>query len=550
MKNIFIIILLATSVLTVSFTSCSKSDSVSVTEEAKEEFSSLRFGMFIHFGLYAVTSGVWEGDTLAVGNVAEHIMRIKSIPKEQYHNLASQFNPHAFDAARIVSLAKNAGMKYIVITSKHHDGFAMFDSEYDDYNIKDGTPYGKDLLAELSRECQKQGMRLGFYYSHTRDWDEYHSVAKYGNNWDWDKDDPDRNLQVYLDSKVKPQLTELLTNYGDIFCLWFDTPGNISPEQAKDIYDHVKKLQPDCLINSRIGAGLGDYGVMGDNQIPPGVLNGVWECPATMNHSWGFHSSDTTWKSPEHMIRQLIDLSSKNVNYLLNIGPMADGSIPGESIIRLNEIGEWLKINGEAIYNTGASPWFQEMDGFRVTTGKEVVYLTIMNTEMDSVTLYNIKNDIIKVEDISGSIQIPFECKKMDRPAISVLSIKIPNELKNQTLPVIKIYINRTLKVEDQPTQMSSGNILLQVGMAKVVANRGGLYISGVDSVIDTNNWQYFATKNWNSKDDHLEWKFNVVEPGVFDVKVINVSTIRNLGSYKNRWESIYKGNEDYNRVN
>lgn len=529
--------------------SCIPTNPQQTKTKAQQEFTDLRFGMFIHFGLYALPAGVWKGDTLPSGTVAEHILRLKSIPKEEYHQLAKKFNPKNFDARKIVSLARQAGMKYIVITAKHHDGFAMFDSDYDDYNIKDGTPYGKDILKELSEECKSQGIKLGLYYSHVRDWDEYHSVDKYGNNWDWDKDDPNRNPTIYIERKVKTQLKELLTNYGQIFCLWFDTPGDISKEQAKDIYDYVKKLQPDCLINTRIGAGLGDYGVMGDNQIPPGVLNGIWECPATMNHSWGFHCADSAWKSREDMLLQLIDLSSKNINYLLNIGPKADGSIPEESVDRLKEIGKWVTENGEAIYKNGPSPWFQEMDGIRVTTGKDALYIMLLNKNMDAITLYGLKNKVIEVTDIHEEVSIPYECGEVKDLDLPELKIIVPGDWKGKIFPVFKVKIKGQPQVDDRPGQMSSGNIVLQVGMSEVVGDNGNLQISGMDGVIDTNNWPYFATKNWNSTEDYLKWDFFVTEPGLFQVNVISVSTVRSYESYKRKWESTYQNDKDFNKL-
>ena len=529
--------------------SCVPSKREQTKTRGQQEFTDLRFGMFIHFGLYALPAGVWKGDTLPSGTVAEHIMRLKSIPREEYHQLAKKFNPNNFDAQKYVRLAKQAGMKYIVFTAKHHDGFAMFDSDYDDYNIKDGTPYGKDILKELSEECKNQGIKLGLYYSHVRDWDEYHSVDKYGNNWDWDKDDPNRNPTIYIERKVKIQLKELLTNYGQIFCLWFDTPGDISKEQAKDIYDYVKKLQPDCLINTRIGAGLGDYGVMGDNQIPPGVLNGIWECPATMNHSWGFHCADSAWKSREDMLLQLIDLSSKNINYLLNIGPKADGSIPEESVDRLKEIGKWVAENGKAIYKNGPSPWFQEMDGIRVTTVKDALYVVLLDKRMEAITLYGLKNEVIKVAGIHDKVSIPYEYREIKDLDLPELKIKVPGDWKEKIFPVFKVKIKEQPQVDDRPGQMSSGNIILQAGMAEVIGDNGNLQISGMDGVIDTNNWPYFATKNWNSTEDYLKWDFFVTEPGLFQVNVISVSTVRSYESYKRKWESIYQNDKDFNKL-
>jgi alpha-L-fucosidase len=545
-RHLWIIII---AMIFITCTTESRNNPEEITARALEEFQEMRFGLFIHFGLYAIPAGVWKQDTVPVGTIAEHIMRIFQIPRDEYRQLASEFNPSAFNAKEYVSLAKQAGMNYIVITSKHHDGFAMFASDYDDYNIKDGTPYGKDLLKELSQECKKQGMKLGFYYSHTRDWDEYHSVCVHGNHWDWDKDDPGRDPQVYLDSKVKPQLTELLTNYGEIFCIWFDTPYIISREQAMDLYGHVKNLQPKCLINTRLGQGLGDYGSMGDNQIPPGVVSGVWETPGTMNHSWGYHIADSMWKSSEDLITQLVDLSSKNVNYLLNIGPKADGSIPEESVQRFKEIGEWISKNKEAIYKTGPSPWFQEMDGFRVTTGEDALYLTLLDPGLDDITLYNLNNEIIKIEWLENGKPIPYNYKRLEKPEIAVLDISIPRALKDENLPVIKVSISGIPDVHDQPTQMSTGNVLLQAAMANIVKTEGDLEISGIDGTLDIGNWPYYATRNWDSTKDYLKWDFNIIQPGTFEVQVINVSTVRDIGSHLRKWNSIYKNPQDYNIV-
>ncbi len=549
MKNFTFKFSLTFLVILFSCASNNQQDSAQLTAKALQEFQDMKFGLFIHFGPYAKASGVWKNDTLPVSTHAEFLRMAFKIPRLEYHQFASEFNPAAFNANEIVSLAKKAGMKYIVFTAKHCDGFAMFDSDYDNFNIKNGTPYGKDLLKKLSNECKKQGLKLGLYYSHVRDWDEYNSVTAYMNDWDWAKDDSARKSQIYLDAKVKSQLTELLTNYGDIFCLWFDVPYIITREQAEDLYYHVKELQPACLVNSRIGKDFGDYGVLGDNQVPPGVVSGVWETPATMNRSWGFHIADKNWKSSQDLITQLVDLTSKNVNYLLNIGPMSDGSVPEESIQRLNEIGEWTRENGEAIYNTHPSPWYQEMDGFRVTAGNEALYITILNPEIKEITLYNLENEIIKVEGLRNGTKMPFNYKKLEIPEVSVLEISIPGELRNKPLQVIKVFLKGTPVVKDQPTQMSTGNVLLSARLARIVRNEGELQISGIDGTIDIGEWPYFATRNWTHKKDCLEWDFNIIEPGKFEVQVITVSTARDLGSYMKRWNSRYKDPQDFNKL-
>ena len=239
-----------------------------------------RFGLFIHWGLYAELAGEYKGQE--VPGIGEWIMKRAKIPVAEYRTLAKQFNPVKFDAKAFVAVAKNAGMKYLTLTSKHHEGFAMFASAASAYNIVDATPYGKDIVKALADECHRQGIKICFYYSQSRDWNEPNGLD---NDWDFPVQ---RNFQQYLDEKVKPQLIELLTNYGEIGMIWFDTPMSITTEQAQSLKDLVRRLQPACIISGRLGGGVEtDYKSTGDNAIPATVLPGDWEVPATLNNTWG-----------------------------------------------------------------------------------------------------------------------------------------------------------------------------------------------------------------------------------------------------------------------
>ncbi len=332
-----------------------------------------RFGMFIHWGLYAVPAGVWKGEETR--GIGEWIMATANIPVAEYEPLAKQFNPVKFDPAEWVSIAKDAGMKYLVITSKHHDGFSMWDSRTSDYDIVDRTPYGQDVLGPLARECQRQGVKMCFYYS-ILDW---HHPAQYV---DPEAENPRQghgSNRIHEDRKagyvtyMKGQLKELITRY-DPWMLWFDgdwVEWWTAPD-GKDLYSYVRSLKPDIIVNNRVGKGrqgmagmsegeeaAGDFGTP-EQQIPATGLPGVdWESCMTMNDTWGFKSFDHDWKSTETLVRNLIDIASKGGNYLLNVGPTAEGLIPQPSVERLKEMGQWMKVNGEAIYGTQASPFEQ-----------------------------------------------------------------------------------------------------------------------------------------------------------------------------------------------
>ena len=319
----------------------------------REWFKQAQFGMMIHWGLYSLPAGEWKGKRMEdIGEWAQEYFRI---PNAEYAQLAKVFNPILFNAEEWVDLAIEAGMKYMVFTSKHHDGFAMFKSEVSKYNIVDATPFGRDVTAELAEACYKKGLKFGLYYSQDLDWSHPHGggytmgktwcggKAYWTNNWDF-PDDGKKDFSICFEEKIKPQVTEILTKYGDLCLIWFDVPGTINREQTDELYDLVKKYQPDCLVNSRIGNGYGDYTSAGDNEIPDDDKSAMlYETPATLNDTWGYKSFDSNWKSADRIIEIKKHLAVRGANYLLNVGPDYLGRIPAPSVDILREVGKKTK---------------------------------------------------------------------------------------------------------------------------------------------------------------------------------------------------------------
>jgi len=304
--------------------------------------------MMIHWGLYSLPAGEWNGKRSP--QLGEWIQSYFRIPNEKYHTLAGGFNPILLNAEEWVLLAKNAGMRYVVVTSKHHEGFALFRSKADKFNLYDATPFKRDAIAEIAEACYKHDMKLGLYYSQDLDWSDpngggYTCTHRNGGmSWtnDWDFPDNDnKDYSLCFENKIKPQMIEILTGYGDLLLVWLDTPTTISPEQSKELYDLIKHYQPNCLINSRIGNGYGDYKSMRDNEIPDQSMDiGLFESPITLNDTWGYKSFDNNWKSVDRIVEIRQQLNDRGVNYLLNVGPDGLGRIPALSQDILREAGK------------------------------------------------------------------------------------------------------------------------------------------------------------------------------------------------------------------
>ncbi|MCX6998043.1 MAG: alpha-L-fucosidase [Kiritimatiellaeota bacterium] len=387
-----------------------------------------KFGMFIHWGVYAVPAGVYEGKD--INFAGEWIMNRGKIPCQVYQRYAQQFNPAKYDPDAWVRLAKEAGMKYIVITSKHHDGFALFDSAVTDWDIA-RTPYKKDLLAPLAAACRKHGIKLGFYYSQDQDWN--HKGGD-GNNWDpAQKGDMDE----YIRKIAVPQVREILTKYGPGIpaVLWWDTPYAMNRQRAEPLAA-LLRLQPGIIHNDRLGGGFAGDTETPEQEIPAtGIPGRDWETCMTMNGTWGFRLHDQNWKSTESLIRMLVDIASKGGNYLLNVGPTADGEIPPASVERLKQMGAWLKVNGEAIYGTHASPFAKLPFDGRCTQKPGKLFLHIFARPADGHIALPIANTITRaylLADRNAALKVADKTialpDQLPDPVATVVAVEITGE--------------------------------------------------------------------------------------------------------------------------
>ena len=371
--------------------------------ERLEWFNAARYGLFIHWGLYAQLGGIWNGVHYPHGT--EWIMRNAQIPLAEYRKLAETFDPVDFDAEAWASAAESFGSKYLCFTAKHHDGFAMYDSKVSDYNIMH-TPFGRDVVKELAEACRRHNIKFCLYYSQMQDWEDPDGD---GNTWDFRPEE--KHFERYFENKVKPQLRELLTNYGEIGMIWFDTPYDMPVRLCRELQQYVHSIQPDCVISGRIGYGLGDFREMGDNEIPVLAYQGSWETPMTLNNTWSYSKTDENWKTPQTVIKMLIDVVGKGGNLLMNVGPDELGRFPEGSTRVLRTIGKWLEKNGESIYGAGACadfPFLTRWGGF--TLHDRVLYVHILRSKEypDGITIRNLQVKVRRAWRLDTGKEIPF----------------------------------------------------------------------------------------------------------------------------------------------
>jgi alpha-L-fucosidase len=484
-------------------------------DERMQWWRQARFGMFIHWGVYSIPAGTYKGKQIS--GIGEWIMEHGDIPVAEYEKYAKQFNPVKFNADQWVQIAKNAGMKYIVITSKHHDGFCLWDSKVSDYDIMDTATFKRDILKELSVACKKHGIRLCFYHS-IMDWHHPDAQAPFYPKYN-DNSRTNPNFSRYLKTYLKPQLKELITNYGPLGVMWFDGEWikDWTEPQGIDLYNYVRGLQPDIIINNRIGKGrksmqgmtkegyfAGDFGTP-EQEIPPTGLPGVdWETCMTMNDTWGFKSYDHSWKSKQDLIRKLADIASKGGNFLLNVGPTAEGLIPEASVECLAAIGQWMAKNSESIYGTSASP-FEKLPWGRCTVKTGKLYLHVFDWP---------KNGELHVPMPRNDVQKAYLIAREDRAELLLDSDESGN-----------LVVTVPLRAPDVVDTV----VLLEMEAEAVVipqAEDGSIRLEARDAVVRGTNARYESGGGkdnigfWTNPDDYVIWRFDVTKTGTFKVKI------------------------------
>ncbi len=470
-----------------------------------------RFGMFIHWGLYAVPAGEWKGRT----DHAEWIMETAHIPVDQYEKFRDRFNPVKFNADQWVAIAKSAGCKYIVITSKHHDGFCLFDSKHTDYDVM-STPFRRDIMKELAEACRRQGLRICWYHS-IMDWHHPDYLPRRG----WEKRSAQgADFPRYV-GHLKDQVRELVTAYGRIGVLWFDGEweSTWTHEHGLDLYRYVRSLDPEIIINNRVDKGrhgmagltreggfAGDFGTP-EQEIPPTGLSGAdWETCMTMNDHWGYNKHDQNWKSNEDLIRKLIDIASKGGNFLLNVGPTGEGEIPRPSVERLAAMGKWLKTNGEAIYGTAASP-FKKLPWGRATRKPGKLYLHVFQWPKGDLAVPGLKNKVEKAYLLADASRAALQATQTEEGVL----LKVPEKAPDAIASVVVLEIVGEPEVAAAGTTQAADGTLTLAATEAVVHGRTARYESG-----DGKDNIGF----WTNPKDFVTWDAAVKKMGTFEVEI------------------------------
>ena len=475
--------------------------------ERGQLFEEGNYAMFIHWGLYSRLANKVKGKTYY--GIGEWIMnpRMAGIPVDEYKELAKKFNPIKFDADTIAKLAKDAGMKYIVITSKHHDGFAMYHSKVNKFNIVDATPFSRDPLKELAKACKKHGLGLGFYYSHNQDW----TFPGGGRGPVKTEDGRDADFKYYYENKCRAQVEEITTQYGPIAIVWFDTPGNIPEEYVKELVAIVRKNQPNALVSGRAGYDLGDYQTLGDMEVPHSNIDGLWESVDTTNDSWAYAWYDENWKTPKEILKRLIACVGRGGTYMLNIGPRGDGSVPERAARSLRGAGNWISRYPQVIYAAESSPWQHALPWGDVTAKGNRLFLSVFEwPSSGKLYLPGLKTKIASARLHKGEDSEPVRHSQVKGWTVLQLPPRAPEKL----VSVIELELKGIPQVDPVwGIDPGIGTEILaefaQVDGAKLSKKRWMEKFGEWKSVIHAHDWQ---------PGGKAFWQVDVLEPGDYNV--------------------------------
>ena len=480
-------------------------------EDAKrgQLFDQGNYAMFIHWGLYSQLGNKVDGETYY--GIGEWIMnqRMAGIPIAEYKKLANNFNPADFDARAIAKLARDAGMKYIVITAKHHDGFAMYESQACDFNIVDATPWGKDPMKDLAAACREQGLGFGFYYSHNQDW----TFPGGGGGPQVDASGKPATFDDYFEKKCLPQVREITTQYGPIEIVWFDTPGKMPKHYVEKLVEVVHKNQPGALVSGRAGHELGDYQTLGDMEVPIVNVDGLWESVDTTNDSWAYAWYDENWKSPKQILERLVACVARGGTYMLNIGPRGDGSVSARCATALRHAGDWIARYPQVIYDVQGSPWKHSMPWGDVTQKDNVLFLTVFEWPASGeLYLPNIEQDVREARLLLGSDSTELLCQRREKHVVVQVPAKAPESL----VSVIKLTFSEKPTVDPVLTLDPEAMTELAVEFADL----NGVKKSEKRWMEKFGEWKRIVHGHDFGADADLSWEVDVLVPGEYQVSL------------------------------
>lgn len=499
--------------------------SMKTHEQRIQWWRDARFGMFVHWGVYSLPGGEWKGKK--VGGYAEHLMRKEKISRKEYLELAHQFNPTGFNAGQWILQAKEAGMKYFIITAKHHDGFGMYDSKVSDFDLPDQSPFKRDPMAELAAACKKYGMRFGFYYSHAFDWE--HPDAP-GNDWEYNNPGGDKLLhggarwydehpellpkaQKYVTEKSIPQIKELINKYHpDI--LWFDTPHKLPLSENIRILQAIRETDPNVVVNGRLARSsdisFGDYKNTADRPAEFFPVTGDWEAIPTTNESYGYSKYDSSHKSVAFFIQLMAKAASRGGNLLMNIGPKGDGTFDAKDVAILKGIGQWVDKNYESVGGAGVSG--MKWQNWGVTTRKgNKLYLHIFEWPTDgTLHVSGLPAMVKKAYLLADAAKKPLVFKH--EQGVILFTVQLPAKAVDTANTVVVLELGGHVKNYNVPFVAPNIPVSRLLAFDAIRNGQGLQYGDGKTG--------RFYVDGWKSTEQSLRWQIRTIAPAKYKLVI------------------------------